>query len=147
MEDRRDVRKRHAEHVVQHERQPLRRSERVEHHEQRKPDRVGDQRLLLRVDAAFEADDGVGHVDVRELFAPCSPGAQHVQAHAPDNGGQPGLHVLDAPRILVAEPKPCLLEGVVGFAHRPQHPVGNPPQMRTVLLKALRQPLAVLHGK
>ena len=60
MEDRRDVRKRHAEHVVQHERQPLGRSERVEHHEQRKPDRVGDQRLLLRVDAAFEADDGSG---------------------------------------------------------------------------------------
>src|SRR5919106_4965105 len=45
-----DVRKRHAEHVVQHEREPLGGSERVEHHEPRQPDSVGEDRLLLGVD-------------------------------------------------------------------------------------------------
>ena len=51
------------------------------------------------------------------------------------------------PRILVADPKPCLLESVIGFAYRPQHPVRDSSQMRTMLLKPLCQPLALLHGK
>ena len=47
MQDSRDVGKRHAEHVVQHKRQPLGGTQRIQHHEQREPDRVGNQRLLL----------------------------------------------------------------------------------------------------
>jgi hypothetical protein len=46
-----DVGEWHAEHVVQHEREPLGGSQRVEHHEQREPDRVGEERFLLGVDA------------------------------------------------------------------------------------------------
>jgi hypothetical protein len=37
---------------------------------------------------------------------------------------------------LVANPKPCFLEGIIGFAHRPEHPVSDRAQMRSVLLKA-----------
>jgi hypothetical protein len=70
MEDGRDVRKRHAEHVVQHERRSLGGTERVEHHEQGEPGRLSDQRLLLGVGAVIEADDRVGQVDVCEFFAP-----------------------------------------------------------------------------
>jgi hypothetical protein len=50
---------------VQHERRPLRRREGVEHDEQREPDRVGEQRLVLRIDLLVQADDRVGHVDVQ----------------------------------------------------------------------------------
>ena len=53
MQDSRDVSKRHAEHVVQHKRQPLGGIEHVEHDEQRKPDRVGNQGLSLGVSAVF----------------------------------------------------------------------------------------------
>jgi hypothetical protein len=41
----------HREQVVQHEREPLGGSERLQHHEQRETDRVGQERLLLGVDA------------------------------------------------------------------------------------------------
>ena len=44
-----------AEHVVQHEREPLGGRERLEHDEQREPDRVGEQRLLLRVASSIVA--------------------------------------------------------------------------------------------
>jgi hypothetical protein len=64
-DDRRDLVERDGEHVVQHERRPLRRREGVEHDEQREPDRVGEQRLVLRIDLLVQADDRVGHVDVQ----------------------------------------------------------------------------------
>ena len=44
-DDGRDLVERHAERVVQHEREPLGRREEIEHDEQRGPDRVGEQRL------------------------------------------------------------------------------------------------------
>ena len=51
VQDRGDLLERHGEHVVQHERQPLGRGQRVQHHQQRQPDRVGQQRLVLGVAA------------------------------------------------------------------------------------------------
>jgi hypothetical protein len=41
---------------VQYERQPFRRSQRLQHHLQRQPHRVGQEHLLLRVDGIFAAD-------------------------------------------------------------------------------------------
>jgi hypothetical protein len=84
-------------------------------------------------------------VDLRELVRSCLPGAQHVQAYPPDDGRQPGLHVLDAPRVLVADPKPCFLERIVGFAHRSEHAVGDRAQMPSVLLETFGKPLALIH--
>ena len=49
LDDRRDLLERQAEHVVQHEREPLRGRQRLEHDQQREPDRVGEQRFLLGV--------------------------------------------------------------------------------------------------
>lgn len=40
-----------GEHVVQHEGEPLGGAQMFEHDQQRQPDRVGEQRLLLRVGA------------------------------------------------------------------------------------------------
>jgi uncharacterized RmlC-like cupin family protein len=57
-----DLLKRHGEHVVQHEREPLGGSQGFEYHEQRESDRVGQQRLVLGVEPIRAAHDRVGHV-------------------------------------------------------------------------------------
>ena len=44
LEDRRDLLERHAEQIMQDEGESFSRPERLEDHQQRKPDRVGDQR-------------------------------------------------------------------------------------------------------
>ena len=68
--DRGDLVERHGEHVVQHERQPLRGSERVEHDQQGEADRVGEQRFVLRIDPVGATHDRVGNVHVERLLAP-----------------------------------------------------------------------------
>ncbi len=69
---------RHAEHVVQDERQPLRRAERLEHHQKRQADGVGEQRLVLGVDPVGGVDDRVGNVHVERLLASRLAPAEHV---------------------------------------------------------------------
>ena len=63
--DRSDLVEGHGEHVMQHEREPLGRTQCFEYHEQRETDRVGQQCLLHRVDRVCPADDRVGHVTSR----------------------------------------------------------------------------------
>ncbi len=63
----------------------------------------------------------------------------------PDDRRQPGLHVFNVRRILVANPQPCFLEGIVGFGRRSEHPVGDGAQVGSVLLEAFSQPLALIH--
>ena len=145
VQSRGDVREWHRKDIMQHEGKSLRRRQRVEHHQKCKPNRVGEQRFLLGVDADAHSHHRVGHVKIRELLAPGLSRAQQVQAYPPDDRGQPGLHVLDARRILVANSKPCFLEGIVGFAHGPEHPIRDRTQMRSVLLKTLGQPLTLVH--
>jgi hypothetical protein len=58
--DRRDLLERHAEHVVQHERDALCWRERGEHDQQRESDRVGEQRLVLGSDPAASLAAGSG---------------------------------------------------------------------------------------
>ena len=65
--------------------------------------------------------------------------------HPADDCRQPGPHVLYSRGILVANPQPCLLQGILGFADRPEHPVGDCAEMRSVLLEPLGQPLALVH--
>ena len=65
VDDRRDLVERHGEHVVQHEREPLGRRQRLEHDEQREPDRVGQQRLVLGVGAVGAVDDRLGQAQRR----------------------------------------------------------------------------------
>jgi hypothetical protein len=95
-------------------------------------------------DFLFKADHGIRDMH-RKLLASRSARAQHVQAHPSDDRRQPGPHVLYGPGILVSNPQPCLLKGIVGFADRPEHPVGEPAEMRSVLLEPFGQPLAVVH--
>jgi hypothetical protein len=81
----------------------------------------------------------------RKLFAARSARVQHVQAHPTDDRRQPRLHVVHGPGILVADPQPCLLESIVGFAHRTEHSVGDRAKMRSVLLEPFGQPRALVH--
>ena len=140
-----DLVERHGEHVVQHERQPLGRCERLEHHEQRQPHRVGQQRLVLGLGPVVAADDRVGHADVQRLLAPRPARAQHVEAHPRDDRRQPRAQVLDFARVRSAEPQPALLDRVVGLAQRAEHLVGHRSQVGAVLLELLRQEVVLVH--
>ncbi len=128
---------------MQHEREALGGLERVEHHQEREADRVGEQQLLF----------GVGRVPavrarrlaVERLLAARLARAQHVQAYARDDGRQPALQVVDAAAVGAAEPEPGLLDRVLGLAERPEHPVGHPPQAAALGLEALRQPFVLVH--
>ena len=139
-----DVGEWHAEDVVEHKRQSLGRSELLEHHEQRETNRLGQQHVVLRIVRLIEAHHGVRNVD-RGLFGPGPARAQSIQSYPSDDRGQPGLHVLDVLRVRIADPKPRLLDSVVRFTHRAEHPIGNSAEMRPVQLKPLSQPFALIH--
>jgi hypothetical protein len=64
IDDWRDLVERHAEHVVQHECESLRRLEGLQHHEQRESDRVGEHRVGLRIPVGAR-DDRIGNVNVQ----------------------------------------------------------------------------------
>jgi hypothetical protein len=140
-----DLLERQLEHVVEHERQPLRRRQGVEHDQQGQADGVGQQRLLVGLEGSHRADDGIGDVDAEGLLAPGVARAQHVQADAGDDRGQPAAEVLDPARVRPADTQPGVLDGVVRLGERAQHPVGHRPQMGTVLLETVGQPLVAVH--
>ena len=115
-DDRRDLVEGHGEHVVQHERETLGGRQRLEHDEQRQPDGVGQQRLVLGIDAVRAADDRLGDADrVERILAPRAPRLQLVQADPRDDGGEPAAEVLDRVGVGAVEPQPGLLDGVVGL--------------------------------
>jgi hypothetical protein len=138
--DRCDVRERHAEHVVQHERQPLRRGESVEHDEQRQPDRVGLDCLVFRVSAHHR----VRHPAVQRCFTARRTGAQHVQTDPADDRGEPPGQVLHL-GIRPGQAQPRLLYGVLGFGERAEHPIRHGLRVRT-LRGELRGQSFVVHG-
>ena len=57
---------------MKHERDALRRRERLEHDQQCQPDRIREQRLVLGVGAGGRVDDWIGDVHVERLLAPRS---------------------------------------------------------------------------
>ena len=116
-----------------------------QHHQQREPDRVGQQRFVLRVGTVGAAHDRVGHVRVQRLLAPRAARAQHVQAHPGDDRRQPTAQVLDAAGVGAAQPQPGLLDGVLGLGQRAEHPVGHRPQMRAVRLELRRYEVVLVH--
>ena len=67
-DDGRDVIERDREHVVQDEGEPLGGRQRVQDHQQRGTDGVGQQRLLFGVDAVRAADGRLGQVHPGRQF-------------------------------------------------------------------------------
>jgi hypothetical protein len=76
IDDWRDLIERHREHVVQDERAPLGRVQRLQDHEQRQADGVGQQRLVLGVGAVGAVDDRLRHAHIEGFLAPRSARAQ-----------------------------------------------------------------------
>ena len=80
------------------------RRERLEHHQQREADRVGEEHLVVGIELVFTADDRIGDSDAHRLLAPRLTGAQHVEAYAGDDRRQPPAEVLDVGRVGAIEP-------------------------------------------
>ena len=70
VDDRRDLVEGHGEDVVEHEREPLGGAQRLEHHQQRETDGVGQQCLVLWVGPVGAVDDRLRDVHVERLLAP-----------------------------------------------------------------------------
>jgi hypothetical protein len=130
---------------VQHEGQPLRGSQRFEDHQRCQADRVRQEGLLFGVDQVLGADDGIGEASLQRLLPPRRAGVQHVEAHSGHHRRQPSPEVLHPTRVGAAEPEPRFLDGVIRLGQRAEHPVGHRPQVGSVLLEPLRNPVVVLH--
>jgi len=139
-----DVVEGYGEHVVQHEREPLGGSERVQHHEQREPDGVGQQRRMLGIRTVRAADDRLGQA--QRFLTPGPARAQHVQAHPADDRRQPPAEVLDTAGTGAAGVEPGFLYRVVRLAQRAEHPVAHRPQVVAVLREPLREQFVLVHG-
>ncbi len=101
-----DLLKGQLEHVVQDERQPLRRRQRVEHDEQRQANRVRQQRLLFRLTRSFKGDQRVRQPVAQRVLGVSSPGTQHVQADARHDRRQPAAKIGDLGWVRAAGSQP-----------------------------------------
>ena len=137
VEDRGDLLERDGEAVVQDERHPFRRGQRLQHGHQRHAHGVGEQRLVLGLHSVGPVDDGVGHVDLQRLVGMGAAGAQDVEADAGHHGRQPRSEVLDLVGHGALQPQPGLLHGVVGLGDRAEHPVADRLQPNAVLFELL----------
>ena len=113
--DRRDRLERHREQVVQDEREPLRRRQRLEHDQQREADAVGQQRLVLRaggtIGSGRRASSGSSRRARRERSMSSETRATTVVSHARR------FSTSDVSERL--QPQPRLLHGVVGLVSEP----------------------------
>ena len=144
-DDRRDLVERHAEHVVQHEREPLGRASasRARRAAPARPSRRCSA-SLLRVAASSSVTIGSGSQMPTESSRRARRRAQHVEADAADDRRQPPAEVRRPRGVGAAQPQPRLLHGVLGLGDRAEHPVGDRPQLRAVLLELLGQPVAIV---
>ncbi len=131
---------------MQHEGEAFGGAERLEHHLQGQADRVGEQRLLLRVGRVLRADHRVGHPHLPRLLAAYPARAQHVQADPADHGGQPAAQVADRAPVDPGQAQPGLLHRVLGLRERAQHPVGDGVQVRAVRLELVGQKVFRSHA-
>ena len=149
-DDRTDLLERHAEEIVQDEREPLRRCQRIEHHEQCHADRLREHGLLLGVRrgrTVVVPAPGLDGACVQRVLATRLSRAQHVEAHACDDRREPAGEVVDAGRIGALEAQPRLLHRVLGFAQRSEHAVRDAAQPRPVLLELFGQPAVLRHSR
>src|SRR4029450_5699349 len=105
----------------------------------------GKQRLVLGIAAVGGVDDRGGHVHVERPLTPCAACPEHFPPHTCDNCRPPAAEVLDLAPICTAEPQPGVLNRVVGLAERPEHPVCDGPQMRSVVLELPGEPFLLIH--
>jgi hypothetical protein len=130
---------------VEDERDALRGSKHVEDDDHRQPHGIAQQSRLLGIEAILGADHWLGQPIRERVFASSPPRTQHVKADTSDDGDQPAIEIGYRPAIGPAEPKPGLLQRVVSFAGRPQHPKGERAQSWAVVREPGRQQFDVVH--
>ena len=130
---------------MQHEREALGRRQRVEDDEQREPDRVGEDRLVLGIGVSVDGDDRLGEPAAEVVLTAGAARAKDVERDARHDGRQPAREVRDAVRVRAGEPQPRLLDRVFSLAHRAEHPVRDRPQVAAMSLELLRQQVALAH--
>ena len=69
----------------------------------------------------------LGHNANSSRFGMSVVGVMTSQTHPTDDRRQRGLHLLNGPGILVANPQPCLMKDIVAVAQRPEHRVSGAP--------------------
>ena len=69
-----------------------------------------------------------------------------VQTHPGDDRREPSAEILDPIGSRAADAQPRILNSIIGFRQRPQHPIGNRPQVRPVFLEAFSKPVAFVHA-
>ena len=129
---------------MQHEREPVRRRQRLQHDQQGPAHRVGQLRLVLGVAGRVgtTADPCASSGSSRRVVRARS----RSRADPGDHRRQPAAEVLDPPDVLVVqsvEPQPRLLDRVVGLVDRARHRYR--PQVGAVLLEGFDLPVGVGH--
>jgi hypothetical protein len=102
---------------VEHEREPLRRGQRLEDHQQGQPDRVGHDHVALRVRVGPGANDRLRKPRTGELLPARLPLPQGIQADPADHDRQPAPKVIGPAGVASIEPQPGLLHGVLGVRY------------------------------
>ena len=126
---------------MQHEGKPLGRRQALQHHQKRGADGIGHFHIAPK----RIVSDRFRNMRPHRLLAPRFARAQHVEADAGDNRGQPATEVFDRARIGTAQPQPGLLHGIVDLAGRAQHAVGHRPQAGSIGLELFGQKLFLVH--
>ena len=82
---------------MEHEGQALSRGQGLEDDQQGEPNRVGQERLLLRLGRGRVRDE-VRRDELERILATRAPGPQAVKAEAGDDRRQPGAEIVDVGR-------------------------------------------------
>ncbi len=94
--------------------------EAIEHEQQGWADRLGENHLLFWGESLECLI-----LSLERLFPPGAPGAEHAKANAGEDRGEPPAEVVDALGVGSAQADPGLLDGVLRFGERTEHPVGH----------------------
>ena len=132
----RDLRERHAEHVVHHERHALGGGERIEHHEQSHADRLIERQTVQWIRMRHGGERRTVRQRFREplphvALAPHPRRSQHIEADAAGDTREPRGRVADPGAFLDRQsipPHVGLLHGIFRIGHRAEHPVGQSEQ-------------------
>src|SRR5216683_2311858 len=119
---------------MQHKRQPLRGRQSIQHHQQRQPHRLRQQRLLLGIHRRSALRHRLRSLRLHRLFAPRRPRPQHVQTNVRQHRRRPAAKVLHSARVRLVQPQPCLLQRFVRLAQRTKHAVRHSAQVRPIPL-------------
>ena len=146
VDDRRDLVEGQVEHVMQHEGDAFRRGQLLQHDQHGEADRIGEHRLMLEAARVGLADRGLGDAGAERILATLLAGAQHVEADAGYDGGEPAAEIADLRRVGTREPQPGFLYGILRLGGRAQHAVGDTLEVAAIGLELLFEKIFFAHG-